>query len=203
MWTTLLLLTPVVVIAMFIWNYRRQAAAREAASAERMKAFLEQTRANSSVPPADGLLATPPAGPAAAARRVQPQPQMQFPAGFTARARLLDVEQTALYHLLTSALPEHAVFARVSLAACMQPTEHLTGFAREAQQRRLADATVDFLVCDTTMKPLAAICLTGAGGAGTHQFVQSCVATTELRFLVIDARALPKPDDIRSRVRGG
>lgn len=32
------LLVGVVAIAVFIWNYRRQAAAREAASAERMKA---------------------------------------------------------------------------------------------------------------------------------------------------------------------
>ena len=201
MWTWLLLLAPVVVIAAFVWNYRRQAAAREAASAERMKAFLEQTRASPSARPADRQLTTPAARPAAVARRVQPQPQIA--AGFTAHARLLNAEQTALYHLLKGALPEHAVFARVSLAACLQPAEHVTGFAREAQRRQLADATVDFLVCDSTMKPVAAICLNGAGGAGAHPFAQSCVAETELRFMVIDARALPKPDDIRAQVCGG
>ena len=41
--TWLLLLLPVLVIAAVVWNYRRQAAARDAASAERMKAFLGQS----------------------------------------------------------------------------------------------------------------------------------------------------------------
>lgn len=45
LWTTVMVVLPIVVIAVLVWNYRRQAAAREAASAERLKAFLSASAA--------------------------------------------------------------------------------------------------------------------------------------------------------------
>ena len=196
MWTVVLLLTPVVVIAVFIWNYRRQAAAREAAEAERMKAFVEQMRGNSVVNPV-------PTAPAASAKVIPVQDARPVVvSGFIARASLLSTEQAALFQMLRSALQEQHVFPRVSLSAFILPAENLTGFAREARQRRLADAVVDFLVCDKTMRPVAAIHVEGANDAAAIAFAQSCVQHTGLRFIAMDMKALPKADEIRARILG-
>ena len=104
------LLVVAVVIAVFVWNFRRHAAAREAASAARMKAFLEEARAKAGRSAAD----TPAAAPASAPAAITPQPQTS---AFTARTQLLSPDHSLLYRLLKSGLPDHDIFARVSLAA--------------------------------------------------------------------------------------
>ena len=109
----------------------------------------------------------------------------------------------AIYRLLKSALPEYEVFPRMSLSAFIQPADNLSGFAREAQARQLADATVDFLVCDIAMKPRAAVRLGDVGAAVAGPFAQVCVTNAGLRFIVMEARVLPNPDDLRARVLGG
>ena len=118
--------------------------------------------------------------------------------------RLLDVEQTALYHLLKSALPEHAVFARVSLAAFIQPAENLSGFAREVQERRLNDVAVDFLVCDKSLKAVAAVQCGARSGkaADTLAFAAACVLSIGVRWVEMAPPALPRADEIRQRVVG-
>jgi len=197
----LVLLVIAVVIAVFIWNFRRQAAAREAAGAERMKAFLEQTRADpaaqSALRPAQAQM--PVAEPAA--RSAKPQPAVS---GFIAGAPLLSPPQRTLYHLLKIGLPEHEVFACVSLAAFIQPADNPTGFAREAQERRLADAAADFLICDKTMNAVAAVQCGVRGGkaAETAAFAAACIASSGLRWVEISPDALPRREEIRQRILG-
>jgi hypothetical protein len=206
----LLAVLAVAVIAVFIWNYRRQTAAREAASAERMKAFLEQARASTAAhpaanpsAPAAAATATTAAATAAAApaRAAQPLPLIS---GFTARVPLLSEEQRALYALLKSGLPDHEVFARVSLAAFVQPVETITGFAREAQERRLADAVADFLVCDKSLKAVAAVLCGPRSGkaAETAAFAAACVESVGVRWVELSPPALPQAAEIKQRVLG-
>ena len=198
------LLLGVVVIAVFIWNYRRQAAAREAASAERMKAFVEQARANSAANPADTPATAVSAVPAALTPARSAQSRLPLVSGFAARGPLLSAEQMALYPLLKSALPDYEVFVRVSLAAFIQADENSTGFAREAQQRRLADAVVDFLVCDKSMTAVAAVQCGARTGktAETASFAAACVASTGVRWVEISPAALPAREEIKQRVLG-
>ncbi len=190
-------LLAVVVIAVFIWNYRRQAAAREAASAERMKAFLEQARAN-----APSAANAPVNAPAPAARGASPQ--LPLAAGFTVRASLLSTEQRALHGLLKDGLPDHEIFACVSLAAFIQPAENLAGFAREAQERRLADAVVDFLVCGKSMRAVAAVqCGVRSGKAAeSAAFAAACVVSTGMRWVEIKPDALPAREAVRATILG-
>ncbi len=203
MLTFLLLLLGVVVIAGFVWHFRRQAAAREAASAERMKAFVDQARAEAAgrqptaPPPAD----TTPAAAAAKVTRTTPAVPLS---GFTLRAPLLDAQQQALYPLLKSALPDHEILSCVSLAAFIQCAENVTGFAREAQERRLADAVADFVVCDRAMNPLAAVQCGARSGKAAEKaaFAAACVAAIAVRWVEISPQALPRPDEIRAHVLG-
>lgn len=197
----LVLLVTAAVIAGFVWNYRRQAAARETASAERMKAFLEQSRSNNAahpVVPSDSAN-EPVVKPIE--RDLKAQPNVS---GYTLRAPLLAPPQRTLFHLLKIGLPEHEVFACVSLAAFIQPAENLTGFAREAQERRLADAVVDFVVCDKSMKAVVAVqCgVRSSKAAENAAFAATCIASTGLRWVEISPDALPRRDEIRQRVLG-
>ncbi|MBM3344529.1 MAG: DUF2726 domain-containing protein [Betaproteobacteria bacterium] len=191
-------------IGFFVWNYRQKAAALEAASAQRMKAFLESARA--AVPPASNAQAHPStqqtaAAPAPPVRQAPPPAQV---GGFGARSPLLTPEQRVLYLLLKGGLPDHEVLACVSLAALAQPAADLTGFAREAQQRRLADSVLDFVVCDKSMKGVIAVqCGTRAGKAAEQAaFAAACVAAVGMRWLEISPKALPKRDEIRALVLG-
>ena len=185
----------IVVIAVLVWNYRRQTAAREAASAERMKAFLEQARA------APGRAADAPVAAVEPVTRSVRQPDIE---GFTARTPLLNTEHLAFFHLLKSALPEHEIFARVSLAAFVRPAENLTGFAREAQERRLADATTDFLVCDQAAQPVAAVQngVRSGKAAQTAAFAAACVVSTGVRWVEISPQVAVQREEIRRQVLG-
>lgn len=207
MWTFLLLVLGVVAVAALVWNFRRQAAAREAASAERMKAFLEQARAEAGTqtPPAPP---TPPANATAADASAAAKPVRLVPSapltGFALRVPMLNADQQALYLLLKSALPDHVIFASVSLAAFIQSADNITGFAREAQERRLTDAVADFVVCDPSMKPVAAVQCGARNGkaAETAAFAAACAAATGVRWVAFTPQALPQPQALRQQVPG-
>ena len=197
MWTALLLLLPVVVIVVFVWAYRRQAAARGAASAERMKAFLESHSATAKHP-TGAPAATPDAARAESSARSAPLVR----AAPKAHAPLMNPQLIAFYRGLKTALPEHEVFPRVSLSTFLQPAGNLSGLAQEAQMRRFAQTTIDFLICDRTMQPVAAICHESLGLAATVTFARECVEGDGLRFVTLIDTAVPAPELLRTRVLG-
>lgn len=191
-------------IGAFIWNYRRQAAAREAASAERMKAILEQARAQAAPhqPGAPSAPATLPAGTPAA--RAAPRAAAPLMTGFVLRAPLLQAQQGACFDLLKSALPDHVILACVSLAALIRPADTIVGFAREAQERKLADAVLDFVVCDRLLNPLAAVqCAARSGkAADAAAFAAACMVSNGLRWVDLSAQTRLDATELRQRVLG-
>ncbi len=191
-------------IGAFIWNYRRQAAAREAASAERMKAFLEQARAEAAARQPGASSAAPAAPAVVTPARAAPAPAAARMTGFVLRAPLLQARQGAWFDALKSALPDHVVLACVSLAAFIRPADTIVGFAREAQERRLADAVLDFVVCDRLLHPLAAVqCVARSGkAADAAAFAAACVVSNGLRWVDVSAQTLLDAAEIRQRVLG-
>ena len=203
MLNTLLWLIPVVFIGALVWNYRRQAAAREAASAERMKAFMEQKGGGANANPAIEPLATP-AARAAPPKTALPAASPLVFSGVSARAQLIGADQLPIYQSLKNALPEYEILPRMSLAAFIQSAENLTGFAREAQQRRLADAFVDYLICDKSLTPLAAVRCGARSGAAADStaFAAACVASAGVRWVEISPPAPIARDALRALVLG-
>lgn len=197
----LILLIFIVVMVVFVMHFRRQAKAREAASAERMKAILDQAR-TSGASGADGAKAAP-LTPAAAPREARPQ-AVQTVSGITLRAPLLNAEQAAVFRQLNSALPDHEMFAQVSLAAFVAPGNDVTGFAREAAARRLTDTPVDFLVCSAALTPLAVVqCGARSGKAAEGAaYAQACAASLGVRWVELSPQALPPPRALRQQVLG-
>ncbi len=198
MLTLLLWLTPVIAIAVIVWNYQRKVAAREAASSERLKEFLSK-------PATEGV--TEEARPATISAPA-PAPTASMPSrpstNYAVRARLLTPPQTVLYYLLKANLPDYEVLAQVSIAAFVDVPSTMSGFEREARERRLAGAVADFVVCDKSFKAVAVVqCGAREGNAAALvAFARDCGESAGLRWVEVMPDALPKREAIRQQVLG-
>lgn len=184
------------VIAFFIWDYRRKTAARAAASAARFeRIFKEQAAAPLPV-------GSPPAAPAATTGKSANPPLAVVPAAV--QEPFLEPTEAAVYLLLKTGVPDHEIFAKVSLAAVAR----VAGGAQEREQqlRRLSAYRIDFVVCDRTLRIVAAVQLETAGGAesaGHRRFVADCLSAAGIRLVRLSPASLPRRDEIRTLVCGG
>ena len=167
----------VAIIGILIWSIKRKAREREAAGAERMKAMMDAMQAGK----AQGTPAAPQAI-VQAATPVATSPSTGL-AEFVSRVSLLDATQMEWYDALRAALPLHTVIPRASLASFARVGDAISGFEREARERRLSSATVDFLVCDEALQPLAAVCL-----SEPQEFTRSTCERIKLRLVVPEGR---------------
>ena len=183
----------VAVVAGCIWEYRRKAAGREAASKRRLEMMLKAG----------------PAAPAPAGRPVEPDPAPAVDSAavepvvtYAARERLLTQPETLIYLLLKSGLPDHSIFPKISLATLVEAPG--TAYDREQQLRRLSRQLIDFVVCDKSMRFVAAVQLTaqGAEAVVAQRIRAECLKSAGLRLVTIDPQALPKRADIRAVVCG-
>ena len=202
MLTLLLWLSPVILIAVVVWNYRRQAAAREAASNERLKALLGKAAAQDA---AQGVVDVAPAATAANPVPVSTAgaPVQAAPA-FTARTRLLPPPQTLLYYLLKSSVPDHEVLAMISVASIIDLPAGVSGLEREARQRRLAAVTLDFVVCDKSFKAVAVV-HSGVHPGQTAEalaYARTGCESAGLRWVELAPDAPPTRDALRALVIG-
>lgn len=204
MLTALLWLSPFIAIAVIVWNYRRKRAEREAASNERLKAIFNQTAedgAADTVPaPSAAAVSTSAPVTSASAPGVPVQPSMHF----AVRERLLTPPQTLLYYLLKSSLSDHEVLAQVSVATIVDVPTGVSGFEREARQRRLAATVSDFVVCDKSFKAVAVVqCGVCVGSAAEAlAYARTCCESAGLRWIAVAPDALPKREAVRAVVLG-
>jgi uncharacterized protein DUF2726 len=181
-----------VAIAFLVWDFRRKAAAREAASKQR---FEEMFRARSTAAPlAAPLQAGAPAPDAAppGAKQASP-PAPAFPKG-----RFLGQRETLVYRLLKAGIPDHEVFANATLAT-------VVGGKNEQETRRLAQYRLDFVVCDKAMQVVAVVEMEAAGGiqaAGEQRFKTDSLKAAGIRLVHVDAGKLPRRDEIHALVCG-
>jgi len=199
----LVLLAAAAVIAYSIWNYRKKAAAREAASRQRVEELL---RAQT---PAHPRTATAPAAVPAAA---SPAPASAPPAAAApptaaappARERFLGQPETLLYYLLKTGLPDHEIFANVPLASVIGSPA--SGNEREQQLRRLAPYQLNFVVCDKSMRIIAAVDVEAGGAAdaaGVQQFKADSLKQAGIRLVRVSPAAMPRRDQVRALISGG
>jgi hypothetical protein len=184
----LFIVVPGAALGYFVWSYRRKAAERDAESEARFRKLLEPAAAA-------GLPQAPPAAAVRASSVSSPPAQP-----FVTRGALIEGPGKLLYYLLKTGLPEHEVLARVSLAAVVE----VPGAARDsAEQRRLAQQVLDFVVCDKTFRPVAAVELTRSGGAlaaEAAKYKTTCLASAGIHHIALAADALPKKDALRALV---
>jgi hypothetical protein len=186
-----------VVAVGLIWNHRRNAARREAASRERFAQMLE-AGVSPAVPAAE--VVPPAAPPSASAGDVPPD---AIPAlTYVARPSVLTPAEKLIYYLLRAGLPDLEVFPKVPLAVVIEAPG--TGYDRELQLRRLSRQVVDFVVCDKKMKVVAAVQLAAIGPeAVIAQRIRSeCLKSAGIRLVTVQPAALPKRAEVRAFICG-
>ena len=183
-----------VLVAVAVWDFRRKAVKREAASKERLELLLEaKPSAAASVPK------SPEPAAQAAADGVPEEPAAIV---YAARERLLNQSETLIYLLLKSGMPDHAIFPKVPLAQVVEAPG--AGYDREQQLRRLARHHVDFVVCDKAMRVVVAILVQASGpeAAVAQRIKTECLKSSGIRLVTIDPAALPKRAELRTVVFG-
>ena len=181
----------VVVVVVAVWHIKRKAKEREAASANRMKAMMDAMQSAKMQTPQSVSVSTPTSAAATTVPKEVTTPRTGL-AEFVAHASVLDTQALQWYGALREALPMSVVIPRASLASFVRVGDAIGGFEREARERRLASAMVDFLVCDQALCPLAVICL-----AEASEFVKSTCERVKLRLVTPTSR-----DNLRQQVLG-
>jgi hypothetical protein len=196
-----LLFVLVAASGVFVWDYRRKAARREAASKERLEQLV---KAGATPAPSAALAPASPAaavaGPAAPASDAAAE---EAPAAaYAARAQLLSQAERLIYYLLRTGLPDLEVFPKVPLAAVVEAPGK--GYDHEQQLRRLSRQVIDFVVCDKEMKVVAAVQLAAVGpDAVVAQRIRSeCLKAAGVRLVTVEPGALPRRAEVRAFICG-
>ncbi len=193
----LLILAPFIAIPILWWSYRRKQEARERAAGERLKEMLSKPARRDIDPSADTTATSvASAAPLASAAAAASLP-------YRLQARVLDQAETLAYYLLRTSLPEYEVLTRVGLDRLLTPSAEAD---RERLLRGLSQHTVDFVLCDKTMRPLVALDILEAEApaalTATPDFKAQCLAHTGIRYIRSPRNAFPKRQDVRSVVLG-
>lgn len=186
-------------VAYAIWNYRRKTAARKAASDARYAEMIKDQRLPASLQSNSSAAAVPGDPPAPA--KASPVSPVAPPA---AAQRFLGQTQSLLYYLLKAGLPDHEIFAGVSLARFVVAAGD--GREREQQSRRLAQYTLDFVVCDKSMQVMAVVEIDTAAAAttaGDQRFKAEMLKQAGIRLVRINPAALPRREQVRALINGG
>lgn len=193
----LLALGFVAAIVYVVWDYRKKTAARAAASSERFTRIFSPAGqvvaargANSDK--AAGQNPATPAAPAAVA---------SAPAFYARRTSFFNVQQARLFATLEAGLPQHEIFAHVSLAAVLELTGLPEGREREQRLRGLTQQTLDCVVCSNAFGIVAVVDLED-GATAEARFKAECLKAAQVRYLRWNPLELPAAAGIAALVAG-
>ena len=188
--TYLLLLLPVGAVAWIVWSYKQKTGDKEARSREREATLVGLVRTG-------GKTAQPPPVERAAAAPVMALPAAPVPAVAARRDRFLSPPETLVYYLLRSGMPGYEVFPRASLASV------LTGVPGGPARAGEPAHDLDFVVCDKSMRVIAAIQLKGRLAEPEAARVARSLTAAGVRLVTVDPRALPKRDELGALILAG
>lgn len=184
----LLVLAPFIVIPILWWNHRRKTAERDSIADARWQKLLSTSRAD----------------PAATQTAALAMPVLAH-TGYARRARTLDPVQTVLYYLLKNSLPDHEVMPLLWLSSVLEVPADITGSEREQRLSSLARHTIDFVVCNKALQPVAVIdlpLLESTALTPAQDFKTRSLAEAGIRYLRLSRKGLPKRDAVRALVLG-
>lgn len=93
------------------------------------------------------------------------------------------------YLVVKAGLRDHHVFAHVAMAKLPGPGQI---------EPALAQATLDLLVCNAEMKPVAAIDIIGADAGAADPARLAQLRAYGIRYLRLSVKSLPKPEGVRA-----
>lgn len=189
----LFLLVPAVAIAYIIWAYRKKNADKEAQSRERLAALV-----GISQNAATALGPAPREHAAAGARSRPPAAATSPPAR---RERFLTQSESLLYYVLKAGLPAHEVFPRVGIGSILEAPGQGYGQALE-RGRDPALHDIDFVICDKSMRIVAAIRLEGGAASDGRERAYRRLNDAGIRLVALRPDALPRREQVHALVFG-
>lgn len=185
----------IAVVAGIFWAYGRKRKQAVSARAKELDALISAARnvtASASAPP---VAAVAPVVKSVAAASVDT---------YAKKPRLLDKAHALFYLVLRTGLPDHEIFANLSLADVIEPSAQLRGYEREQSIRKLAQSHLDFVVCNKQLEIVAVLLYTpaDASGAEMRRHTETGLTAAGIRFVKIDPAALPRHSRVRALVYG-
>lgn len=200
------------VIAWLVMAYQRKVGERNRGRDTQLEQMMAEVRAAKGAQAAAAAPAPVPGASALSGPIARPAGSISAPpptaggAPWHGRERLLDQPRALAYLLLRTGLPEHEIFANLTLADVVSVGAQWQGFEREQRTRRLTLTRVDFVVCTRRLQPLAVVTLReGVADAGVverQRFTEECLAAAAVRLVSFDPVALPRHSEIRALVLG-
>jgi hypothetical protein len=195
MWFLIALVWLALVAGIF-WAYGKK---RRRASSERAKelgALIAEAKL--------GARATPDPQPQPAAAAVATTvPPVAAANSVMRKPRLLVQSDALLYLLLRTGLPDHEVFANLTLADVVEPAAALRGYEREQIARKLALHRLSMVVCTKQLEIVAVVMsLANATAPDGDAYVEACLNGAGIRLVRVDATALPRHQQVRALVYG-
>jgi uncharacterized protein DUF2726 len=181
-------------VAGIIWAYSRKQRQREAERAKQYDALLADLKSGRA-----SAAGTPAAVPVAAEAPAAPV------AEFLRKDRLLQQPAALLYYVFRTGLPDHEIFAGLTLADVIDIAPSLRGYEREQKARRLAQQKLDLVICSRQLEVVAAVLVTNAMAAAQPSdtsFAAECLQEAGIRLVRVDAAALPRHHQVRELVYG-
>ena len=190
------LLLPVVAVAWIVWSYRRKAGDKEARSRERemqLVGLLQGDRTSRAAPTQRATVN--PDAPVAALSAAAPSAAVTA----TRRERFLSQPETLIYYLLRAGMAGYEVFPRVSLASVLAAASSAPPRSGQAPS---GAHDLDFVVCDKSMRIVAAIQLAGRLAGPDSVRVEQNLAAAGIKLVTMDPKALPKRGELGALILG-
>lgn len=190
MWYVVGLLFWVVVVAGVMVVYGRRRRQRDAERADRMAALLADVKS------ATGVAKVSAAGAAPAARAAA--------AEFRKKQRLLPPSSALLYYVFRTGLPDHEIFAGLTLADVLDAPAAANAYGPARSARLLAER-LDLIVCTKQLDIVAGVLIGARMDAARENAwgqVAQCLHAAGIRALRVDPAAAPRHQDIRRLIYG-
>ena len=191
MWYVIVLIWLALVVGI-IWAYNKKQRQRGAERAKQLNSLLSELKTNP-----NPVAAT--AGGAAVPVAAAPLPEL------SRKQCLLPHAEALLYYVFRAGLPDHEIFASLTLADVIDIAPGLQGNEREQKTRQLAQQRLDLVVCTKQLEIVAAVMAgkePAATQAGQARFAEECLQAAGIRLVRIDPSAPPRHHEVRALVYG-
>lgn len=121
------------------------------------------------------------------------------------KQRLLPQAEALLYYVFRTGLPDHEIFASLTLADVIDVAPALRGYEREQKMRKLAQQRLDLVVCTKQLEIVAAVIVNKAADAAPAdhaRLAEECLQIAGIRLVRVDPAAPPRHQQVRELVYG-
>ena len=204
MWVAIVLVWLALIVGV-IWFYQRKLRLREAERNRQYDVFLTELKRGATPAAAGANPVVAQTGAAAVAQAGTPATVAPPVPDLARKERLLPQPQALLYYVFRTGLPDHEIFAGLTLADVIDVAPSVVGYEREQKARRLARERLDLVVCSRQLEVVAAVVVanrTAVAQPADADFAAQCLQTAGIRLVKIDAAALPRHQQVRDLVYG-